>query len=80
MAVTVTLVLVGSIEGALYCPLELIVPVIALPPDTPLTVQVTAVFVAPVTFAWKFTVAPSTGDTLVGEIVTATFFCPPPPP
>ncbi len=51
VAVTVTLVVAGSIEGALYCPLELIVPVCALPPATPLTVQVTPVFVAPVTFA-----------------------------
>lgn len=79
-AVIVIFVLDGIIAGARYWPVAETVPDWALPPETPFTLQVTAVFVAPVTLAWKFTVAPSTADALAGEIFTTTFCCPPPPP
>ena len=39
----------GSVFGAVYMPDKLIVPAVALPPVTPFTCQVTAVFVVPVT-------------------------------
>jgi hypothetical protein len=42
---------VGTLAGAVYCPLVLIKPVAALPPTVPLTDQVTAVFDVPATVA-----------------------------
>jgi hypothetical protein len=50
----------------------LIVPTLELPPVIPLTVQLTAVFAAPVTFA-VICLTPLTGTvTLVGSTVTET--------
>jgi len=51
VAVTVIVVPDGIVDGAVYCPLAEIVPVCAPPPGTPSTLQLTAVFVAPVTLA-----------------------------
>ena len=51
---TVTTMLeLGTAEGAVYRPDELIVPAAALPPVTPFTCQVTEVFVDPATVALK---------------------------
>ena len=49
VAVMVTRLFVGRFAGARYRPVELIVPVVELPPVTPLAAKVTAVFVRPVT-------------------------------
>src|ERR1700722_20146059 len=43
--------LAGTLAGGVYCPLEVIVPTDALPPATPFTDQLTAVFEVPVTVA-----------------------------
>ena len=53
-------------------PDELIVPVAALPPATPFTCQVTAVFDDPATVALKDCVAPARTFALAGETVTVT--------
>src|SRR5713101_7416141 len=47
-AVTVTVFGLGTAAGAVYRPAVEIVPTVALPPVTPFTCQVTAVFVVPV--------------------------------
>jgi hypothetical protein len=59
--------------GAVYSPLVLIVPTVALPPATPFTCQVTAVFVVPVTVAVNWSVAP--GLTVEEAPVTVTVIC-----
>lgn len=51
VAVTVTFVAPGIVDGALYSPAAEIVPDCAFPPATPFTLQLTDVFVAPVTLA-----------------------------
>ena len=51
IAVTVTLAGLGTAEGAVYRPEVEMVPCVESPPVTPLTCQVTAVFVVPVTVA-----------------------------
>ncbi len=51
--VTVTLAGFGTCAGAVYAPEALIVPVDAVPPTTPFTSQLTAVFVVPVTVSLK---------------------------
>jgi hypothetical protein len=51
VAVTVTFAAAGIVAGAIYCPVADIVPDCPLPPATPFTLQLTEVFVAPVTLA-----------------------------
>ncbi len=46
IAFTVTGFVPGTAAGAVYSPVALIVPLVAFPPTTPFTCQVTAVFVA----------------------------------
>jgi hypothetical protein len=48
-AVTVTIAGEGTAIGAVYTPAVEIIPTVALPPATPLTLQFTAVFDEPVT-------------------------------
>jgi hypothetical protein len=72
VAVTVTVVVVGNTFGAVYTPVELTVPMIASPPFSPFTCQVTVVFVEPVTVAVKGCVAPPATLAEVGEMVMAT--------
>jgi hypothetical protein len=84
VAVTVTVVVVGNTLGAVYSPVELTVPMIASPPFSPFTCQVTAVLVEPVTVAVKDCVAPPATLADVGEMVMATpaagvLFLPPHP-
>jgi hypothetical protein len=50
-AVTVTAAGEGTVIGAVYMPDVEIMPIVALPPATPLTLQFTEVFDAPVTAA-----------------------------
>jgi hypothetical protein len=56
-AVTVTVLGVGNVAGAVYRPAAEIVPVVEFPPVTPFTCQVTAVFVVFVTVAVNCNVA-----------------------
>jgi hypothetical protein len=51
VAVTVTLPPEGTTDGAEYSPFVDTVPTVELPPAIPLTPQVTAVFVVPLTVA-----------------------------
>jgi hypothetical protein len=71
-AATVTAFELGSELGAEYAPDELIVPVEALPPVTPLTCQVTAEFDDPETVALKDCVAPTRTFAEAGETLTVT--------
>jgi len=71
-ALIVTVLELGTAAGAVYIPEELIVPVAELPPCTPFTCQVTAVFDDPVTVALKDCVAPARTLALAGEILTVT--------
>ena len=69
---TVTVLEVGTVAGAVYMPDALIVPVAVLPPVTPFTCHVTAVFDEPATAALKDFVAPARTFALAGETVTVT--------
>jgi hypothetical protein len=71
-AVTVTVPAPAMFAGAVYMPVELIVPVVALPFATPFTCQLTAVFVAPETAALKDCAAPARTLTVAGESTTET--------
>ena len=68
----VTELFVGRVPGAVYVPEALIVPVAALPPVTPFTCQVKAVFDVPVTVALKDCIAPARTFALEGETLTVT--------
>ncbi len=72
VAVMVRLADGGMAEGAVYNPPAEIVPVAALPPATPFTLQFTAAELAPVTVAVNCTVAPSITVAFCGEMVTIT--------
>jgi hypothetical protein len=73
VAVTVTAVFGGE-AGAVYRPVESIVPTVPLPPATPFTVQVTALLLLPVTetVGVNCWVAPAAKVALVGLIVMVT--------
>jgi hypothetical protein len=60
----------GRSPGAVYTPDVVIVPLDALPPATPFTLQVTLVLVALVTVAVKVCELPSRTEPLVGVTVT----------
>jgi hypothetical protein len=68
-AVTVTVAGLGMVLGAVYNPLEVIVPAAALPPAVPFTCQVTAVFVVPVTVAVNCVLAPGLSVAVAGVTV-----------
>jgi hypothetical protein len=70
VAVTVIVFGVGRLAGAVYIPFESIVPVVALPPATEFTDQVTLVFVAPLTTAANDSFDPTRMVAVAG--VTAT--------
>src|SRR6476620_4796819 len=59
---------VGTLAGAVYMPLASIVPVVALPPATPFTCQVTLLLLA--LAAWNCCVLPTTTALLEGVTVT----------
>ena len=62
----------GRSAGAVYTPAALIVPLAAVPPATPLTLQVTLVLLALETVATNACEAPSTTDALPGATMTLT--------
>jgi hypothetical protein len=66
VAVTVIFAGFGTVAGAVYTPVAEIVPLLA----PPLTLQVTAVFIVPVTVAVKVTVWPI--STVLFDAVTVT--------
>jgi hypothetical protein len=70
VAVICAVVEAGRSGGAVNTPAALIVPVVALPPAMPLTLQVTLASLALLTAATKACVAPSTTDALPGVMVT----------
>ena len=70
VAVICAAVDVGRSAGAVYTPVALIVPLVAVPPAMPLTLQVTLVLLELVTVATNACEAPSTTDALPGVMVT----------
>jgi hypothetical protein len=62
----------GTVVGAVYNPVLDIVPTVVFPPFTPFTLQVTAVFVVPVTLAVNCCVWDTPTDPLAGETLTET--------
>jgi hypothetical protein len=71
-AFTITAAGDGTEEGAVYKPVELIVPQLDPEQPAPLTLQSTAVFVLPVTLVWNCCWPLTANVTLAGEIVTVT--------
>jgi hypothetical protein len=72
VAVTITVACGGTEDGAVYNPLVEIVPQADPAQPGPLTLQVTAVFVVPVTTSAKCCCPLTVTTALVGEIVTPT--------
>jgi hypothetical protein len=72
IALTVTVLLAGTVAGAVNVPDALIVPLAALPPVTPFTCHVTGVFDVPDTVALKVWVALARTSAPAGEIFTLT--------
>jgi hypothetical protein len=70
VAVTCTVAGDGKSAGAVYTPAVLIVPVVAFPPETPFTLQLTEVSVVFFTVAANVIVFPSKTDPLGGAIDT----------
>ncbi|HVO26193.1 MAG TPA: hypothetical protein VMW56_21470 [Candidatus Margulisiibacteriota bacterium] len=60
----------GGTAGAVYFPVALMYPTVALPPTTPLTVQITAVLATPFTNALNWRSPPTGTLTDVGDTVT----------
>jgi len=69
---TVKLLGLGTMFGAVYKPDALIVPVAVLPPTTPFTCHVTAVFDDPVMTALNDSVAPALTVALDGDTLAVT--------
>jgi hypothetical protein len=67
-----TMVVEGTVAGAVYSPEDEIVPRVELPPLKPFTAQVTVVFELPLTVAENCCVCPTCTEALVGEIETET--------
>ena len=72
MALTATVAGFGTEFGVLYSPEELIVPTVPLPPTSPLTFHVTAVFALFCTAAVNCFVRLMRTVALAGEMVTLT--------
>lgn len=72
VAVTVTLAGEGTVGGAAYSPVPLIVPHAAALQPLPCTVHATAVFDVPTTDALNCCVAPTTTEAFAGLVVTTT--------
>ena len=62
----------GTVDGAVYTPAVEIIPTVELPPFTPLTLHVTAMFAVFVTAAVKVCMAPVSTVAVAGVTVTAT--------
>src|ERR1039458_9453269 len=74
VAVTATLLGLGTVAGAGYKPLAEIVPTGGLAPAMPFTLHVTAVFVVPVTVAVNCCAPPVATVADDGETLTCTLF------
>jgi hypothetical protein len=72
VAETVTEAGVGTVAGAVYNPTLVIVPQVLAAQPTPATLQVTAVFVDPVTVAVNCCWAPTLNWALTGLMLTLT--------
>jgi hypothetical protein len=72
VAVTVIVFGLGKFTGAVYNPVESIVPVVAFPPATAFTDHVTLAFAFPATAAANACVAPARTDAEAGVTVTST--------
>lgn len=72
IAVTVILAGEGTAVGAVYTPVESILPWVASPPGVPFTCQVTPVLVVLATAALNFCVPDTCSVALVGFTVTVT--------
>jgi hypothetical protein len=72
VAVTVTVAGFGTLLGAVYNPVVEMNPTVEVPPATPFTVQVTAVFVVLVSVGVNCCVKLVVTDADVGEIVRVT--------
>jgi len=72
VAVTVTCGGFGTVAGAVYSPVLLIVPRVEFPPTTPPALQVTAVLVGPVTVAVNCCCVPAGTEAVAGDTVTVT--------
>jgi hypothetical protein len=70
VAVTCTVSGDGMSAGAVYTPADVIVPCVAFPPGTLLTLQLTAASVVFITLATNVAWPPSTTDPFVGVTVT----------
>lgn len=66
-------------RGAVYEPVDDIVPTVLLPPLTPSTAQVTAELTTPLMEAWNWTVCPGVADACTGLIETELLGCAPVP-
>ena len=75
-AVMDMLALAGMLEGAVYKPDGVIVPLLEFPEVTPSTCQITPLFAAFETLAVNCCVLPSCAETVVGEMLTV--ICPAP--
>ena len=62
----------GSAAGAVYSPVELMIPTDAFPPALPFTAQFTLVVVVPVTVAVNCCCSPRNTDAVAGETETVT--------
>lgn len=71
-AVTMVVAGFGTVDGAVYTPVDEMVPTAALPPAVPFTCQVTAVFVVLATDAMNCSELPAGTFAEAGEIVTLT--------
>jgi len=71
-AVRTAVVAAGKFAGAVYTPAALIVPLLALPPLTPFTLQETLVSRALLTVATKVCVFPNSTEALPGVTATLT--------
>jgi hypothetical protein len=71
VAITETELGTGKLPGAVYTPLALIVPVAALPPEIPFTLQITAVFAELLTVATNVCCSPNRIVAVVGVTDTA---------
>ena len=72
VAVTLTWASVGTALGAVYTPVELIFPTVALPPAMPFTAQVTVVTEAFLTVALNFSQRPVLIAAEAGVMLTIT--------
>lgn len=68
VAVTLMVFGDGGLAGAVYSPVEVIVPTVLFPPATPLTFQVTFLLDGPVMVAVKVIVWPSSNVALAGDM------------